>query len=78
MDVQVDGSEAPPRVLRCPACGELFDSVESLDAHLPAVVGVTKCRDPWTVPGDLWYLFYPVESSPHGSIVWSLAPGGHW
>jgi hypothetical protein len=73
MTDQVDGEAA--HVQTCALCGELFDSVESLDAHLslPTVNGRRRrCRDPFmvTIDGDETYMFdYEPKVSP---VVWSL------
>ena len=70
MTDQVDGTAA--HVQTCALCGEKFDSVESLDAHLSPQ---GRCRDPWTTfaPGRLLYLFRPDHTHPDGRpIVWSL------
>lgn len=74
MSDQVDGEAA--HVETCVLCGELFDSVESLDAHLS--VGRTRCRDPWLAYQPRgWderpvYLFRPVRNPSPGPLVWSL------
>jgi hypothetical protein len=73
-DVEVAGSEAPPRVVTCPVCGEHFAGVESLDRHLPPVVKGTSCRDPWTVmqPNGSYAYDRTVTSEWPAYVVWSL------
>lgn len=73
---QVDGSEAPPRVQTCSLCGELFDSLASLDAHLSVTGRQGRCVDPFMVLKSTRhgtnYLFN-YQPGTHGRPVWSLA-----